>query len=51
LAGEFEACEVEAVRWQGSGDLAATARADCYLVVPPDREVLAAGELVSVLVP
>jgi len=46
LAGESE---VEPVRWQGSGDIAANARANCYLVVPPDRERLAAGELVSVL--
>jgi molybdopterin molybdotransferase len=49
LTGEFEHVEVEVVKWQGSGDLAATARADCYLVVPPDRESLAAGELVSIL--
>jgi len=49
LAGEFENVEAEVVKWQGSGDLAATAQADCYLVVPPDRDVLRAGELVSVL--
>ncbi len=49
LSGEFADCEVEPVRWQGSGDVAANVRANCYLVVPPDREVLNAGELVSVL--
>jgi len=49
LSGEFERTEVELVRWQGSGDTAAMARADCFLVVPPDRERLAAGEMVSVL--
>jgi molybdopterin molybdotransferase len=49
LSGEFERAEVERGRWQGSGDIAATARANCYIVVPPDRERLAAGELVSVL--
>jgi len=49
LSGEFERTEVELVRWQGSGDVAAMARANCFLVVPPDRERLAAGELVSVL--
>ncbi|MBI2678327.1 MAG: molybdopterin molybdotransferase MoeA [Candidatus Koribacter versatilis] len=49
LSGEFENVEVEVVKWQGSGDMAATARADCYLVVPPDRDTLAAGELVSIL--
>jgi molybdopterin molybdotransferase len=50
LGGEFENAEVEAVRWQGSGDVAATARANCYLVVPPDRECISAGELIGVLV-
>ncbi|HVP42975.1 MAG TPA: gephyrin-like molybdotransferase Glp [Terriglobales bacterium] len=49
LTGEFEGAEVEAVHWQGSGDIAANARANCYLVVPPDREHLAAGEMVSIL--
>lgn len=41
--------EVEVVSWQGSGDLMASARADCYLVVPPDREQIPAGETVSIL--
>ena len=49
LSGEFENAEVELVRWQGSGDIAATARANCYLVVPPDREQIAAGEWVAIL--
>jgi molybdopterin molybdotransferase len=51
LSGEQERVEVELVKWQGSGDMAANARANCYLVVPPDREVLKAGEMVSILVP
>ena len=38
LSGEFEHTEVELVRWQGSGDIAATALANCYIVVPEDRE-------------
>jgi len=49
LSGEFEHAEVELVRWQGSGDIAAAARANCYVVVPPDRERIAAGEWVAVL--
>jgi molybdopterin molybdotransferase len=49
LTGEFEETEVEMVRWQGSGDVAAAARANCYLVVPPEAEKLAAGEMVSIL--
>jgi molybdopterin molybdotransferase len=40
---------VSALRWQGSGDIAALGRANCFLVVPPDRLDIAAGEKVSVL--
>ncbi|MGB7583457.1 MAG: gephyrin-like molybdotransferase Glp [Terriglobales bacterium] len=47
LSGEFEAAEVEVVRWQGSGDIAATARANCYVVV--DGGDIAAGEWVPIL--
>ncbi len=49
LSGEFEKSEVELVRWQGSGDIAATARANCYLVIPPDRDLIPAGEFVAIL--
>jgi molybdopterin molybdotransferase len=41
--------EVELVGWQGSGDIVSVARANCFLVVPPDRERIAAGEFVSLL--
>jgi molybdopterin molybdotransferase len=51
LSGKFENAEVELVRWQGSGDIAAQARANCYLMIPPDRERIEAGEYVSVLLP
>jgi molybdopterin molybdotransferase len=49
LSGEFENPEVELVRWQGSGDLAAVARSNCYVVVSPDRERIPAGEWVPIL--
>jgi len=49
LSGEFERAEVELVPWQGSGDIAATARSNCYVVVPPDRDRIPAGEWVPVL--
>jgi molybdopterin molybdotransferase len=49
LSGEFEHAEVELIPWQGSGDLASTARANCYVVVAADREHSAAGEWVPVL--
>ena len=37
------------IRTQGSGDLAANARANCYLIVPDDCEVLALDRMVRVL--
>lgn len=49
LTGEFDQLKVELVPWQGSGDLAAAARAACLLVVPPDRERIEIGTSVSVL--
>ena len=51
LSGEFDRAEVELVKWQGSGDMASTAKANCLLVVPPDRERLENGEWVSIFVP
>ncbi|HLX85636.1 MAG TPA: gephyrin-like molybdotransferase Glp [Terriglobales bacterium] len=49
LSGEFENAEVELARWQGSGDLAALGGANCYVVIPADRERIGAGEWVAVL--
>ena len=49
LSGEFENAVVELVRWQGSGDIAALAAANCYLVIPPNRERIDAQEWVSVM--
>jgi len=49
LTGELEHSEVELVPWQGSGDIAATARANCYIVISPDRERIKAGEWVAVM--
>jgi molybdopterin molybdotransferase len=49
LSGEFENAEVELARWQGSGDIAALVRANCYVVIPPERERIEAGEWVSLL--
>lgn len=49
LSGQFENAELELVRWQGSGDIAAVARANCYAVIPPDRERIEPGEWVPVL--
>lgn len=49
LSGNYEDTSVELVPWQGSGDIAAQARANCYIVIPPDRERIAAGEWVAVM--
>jgi molybdopterin molybdotransferase len=49
LSREFENTEVELVAWHGSGDVAAMAVANCYIVIPPDRNRIAAGESVAVL--
>lgn len=49
LSGEFENSQVELVPWQGSGDIAATSRANCYVVIPPDRDRIPSGEFVPIL--
>jgi molybdopterin molybdotransferase len=40
---------IRRIPWQGSGDLAAAARSNAFLVVPETVDRLAAGEIVSVL--
>jgi molybdopterin molybdotransferase len=49
LAGQYENAEVELVPWQGSGDIAAQARSNFYIVVPPDREHIKAAEWIAIL--
>ena len=49
LGGSHQRPEVEWVRWQGSGDLVAAMKSNCYIVVPPDMDEIAAGEYVTVL--
>ncbi|HZY61537.1 MAG TPA: gephyrin-like molybdotransferase Glp [Edaphobacter sp.] len=41
--------EVQIVAWQGSGDLAANARANCYAVLPPEQERFMAGDVTTIL--
>jgi molybdopterin molybdotransferase len=41
--------QVRALRWHGSGDIAALTRSNCFLVIPADRHDIPAGESVSVL--
>ena len=49
LDGAHHKPGVELVRWQGSGDLMAASRSNCFVVIPPDREKFEAGEAVTVL--
>ena len=48
LRSDLERPEVRLVGWQGSGDLAANARANCYAVLPDGRD-LVAGDVITVL--
>src|SRR5712692_4513385 len=41
--------EVKALKWQGSGDITALGKANCFLVVPAEKEKIGAGEMISVL--
>jgi molybdopterin molybdotransferase len=53
LPGHFEwtgiSPEVQPLSWQGSGDISALTNANCFVVVPADRQDIPAGEKVSVL--
>ena len=41
--------EVRLVGWQGSGDLAANAQANCYAVLPPGEKQFLAGDVITIL--
>jgi molybdopterin molybdotransferase len=49
LSGEYEQSLVDQVPWQGSGDIAAQSRSNCYIVIPSDREQIPAGEWIAVM--
>jgi molybdopterin molybdotransferase len=49
LSGDWQGVTARIVPWQGSGDLAANARANGFVVLPSGVERLAAGETVRVL--
>jgi molybdopterin molybdotransferase len=49
LTGTYLRSEVRLTGWQGSGDLAANARGNCYCVLPIGPERFLAGETVRVL--
>ena len=47
--GDYGEARVNPVKWQGSGDLVAFAKANCFLVASTDRASWAAGDWISVL--
>ena len=49
LSGEYQESRVELVSWQGSGDVAARARANCFIVISPGRDHIPPGEWVALL--
>jgi molybdopterin molybdotransferase len=50
LESGWDHARVSRVPWQGSGDLAAAARSNCFVVLPPERP-LEGGAAVQVLLP
>lgn len=49
LRGDYQDAVVEPIQWQGSGDLASIAKADCFLVASAGRPSWRAGERIAVL--
>jgi molybdopterin molybdotransferase len=49
LVGAWDGVTVRVVGWQGSGDVAANARGNCYCVLPLGVESFAKGDVVRVL--
>jgi len=49
LSGEGDDPAVELSGWQGSGDVTALVRSNCFMVVPPDSPEMNVGEWVGVL--
>ncbi len=47
--GQAAEREVKALKWQGSGDVSALGRANCFLVVPLEKQKIEAGERVGVI--
>lgn len=49
LPARLTGVDVKLVGWQGSGDLAANARANCYALLPADQEEFHNGEVIRIL--
>jgi len=51
LLGDGSRTEVEFAKWHGSGDVVSAAASNCYIVIPPNREEMAAGQMVNIFIP
>jgi molybdopterin molybdotransferase len=49
MASDVRGARVRRIAWQGSGDVAAAARANAFLVIPETAECVPAGEIATVL--
>ena len=49
LDANWDHATVRRIPWQGSGDLAATARSNCFVVLPPDAALKPASTVKSYL--
>jgi len=49
MTSDVRGARVRRIEWQGSGDLAAAAQANGFVVVPETRDMVEAGEMVAVL--
>jgi molybdopterin molybdotransferase len=49
MEGQGAEREVKALKWQGSGDVAALGKANCFVVVPIEAENIEVGERVEVM--
>lgn len=49
VEGQSAKLGVTALKWQGSGDVAALSKANCYVIVPAEMDGIEAGEKVNVL--
>lgn len=50
MEGQGAEREVKALKWQGSGDVSALGKANCFVVVPAEKEKLDVGEKIEVIV-
>jgi molybdopterin molybdotransferase len=50
MEGQGAGREVKVLKWQGSGDVSALSKANCFVIVPATLEKIGVGERVEVMV-